>query len=426
MKRLNWIAVILVLLCGGAYYAYRQFGPNLMPVSAAPEIPVTTVKRGDVTFHVNAEGELQGGATEMLIVPMTGSGTTAITYLRQNGELVKKGDQVVKLDTTEQDFKLREAEADLAEAEQQVIQAKAESDARIEEIRYALLQAQADLKIAELEAKRNEILPRLTARQNELAVDAARDRLTKLESDLENRRKTAITGVAIQETAQARAKVRADTARKNIASMTLVAKTSGYVALQSNDEGNFRWGMYLPPYQVGDQARPGKGVAQIPDMTSWEGSARIGELDRGHLAEGQAAEVEVVAMPGRKFAGQVKAIGGTTGPPWERRFECRIGLQQPDLGMRPGMSARFRIVTGTARQALWVPSQALFEADGRKFVYVRTPTGFVPQDVKLERRSESQVVITGVREGLQVALANPTDLAKKRNQKSSALQALPQ
>jgi multidrug efflux pump subunit AcrA (membrane-fusion protein) len=426
MKRLRLIMLFVPLLGVAGFFAYRQFGPGLTQVSAAPDLPVTSVKRSDVTFNVNALGELQGGSTEMLAVPMTGSGSTAITFLRQNGELVHKGDAVVKLDTTEQDFKLREAEADLAEAEQQVIQAKAESDARIEEIRYALLQAQADVKVAELEAKRNDVLPRLTARQNELAVDAARDRLTKLESDLENRRKTAITGVAIQETGQARAKVRADTARKNIESMTLLAKTSGYVAVQSNDEGNFRWGMYLPPYQVGDQARPGKGVAQIPDMKSWEGSARIGELDRGHLAEGQAAEVEVVAMPGRKFAGKIKSIGGTTGPPWERRFECRIALTNPDPELRPGMSARFRIVTGVMPKALWVPSQALFEADGRKFVYVRNGAGFTPQDVKLERRSESQVVITGLPEGAQVALANPGDLAKKKAAKGGALQALPQ
>lgn len=426
MKRLQLVILLIVLAAAGGFYGYRQFGPNMAQVSAAPEIPVTTVKRDNVTFNVNAQGELQGGSTEMMVVPMTGTGSIAITFLRQNGELVQKGDPVVKLDTTEQDFKLREAEADLAEAEQQVIQAKSESDAKIEEIRYGMLQAEADLKVAELESKRNEILPRLTARQNELAVEAARDRLTKLQSDLENRRKTAITGIAIQETGMARAKVRAETARKNIESMTLLAKTSGYVAVQPNDEGNFRWGMYLPPYQVGDQARPGKGVAQIPDMKSWEGSARIGELDRGHLAEGQDAEVEIVAMPGRKFIGKIKSIGGTTGPPWERRFECRIALTNPDPALRPGMSARYRIVTGTAKNALWVPSQALFEADGRKFVYVRTKTGFTPQDVKLERRSESQVVITGVREGVEVALANPGDMAKKNTRKGGALQALPQ
>jgi hypothetical protein len=57
--------------------------------------------------------------------------------------------------------------------------------------------------------------------------------------------------------------------------------------------------------------------------------------------------------------------------------------------------------------ALWIPSQALFESDGRAFVYARTPQGFVSRDVKLVRRSESQAVITGIAEGEQVALSNP-------------------
>ena len=54
-----------------------------------------------------------------------------------------------------------------------------------------------------------------------------------------------------------------------------------------------------------------------------------------------------------------------------------------------------------------------------------TPAGFSPQDVTLERRSESQVVINGVREGALVALANPSEMAKKTGGKGSALQALP-
>ena len=58
-------------------------------------------------------------------------------------------------------------------------------------------------------------------------------------------------------------------------------------------------------------------------------------------------------------------------------------------------------------------------------LYVRTATGFLPQDVKLERRSESQVVITGVKEGVQVALANPGEMVKKNTAKGGALQAIP-
>jgi hypothetical protein len=56
---------------------------------------------------------------------------------------------------------------------------------------------------------------------------------------------------------------------------------------------------------------------------------------------------------------------------------------------------------------LWLPSQALFESNGRAFVYLRTPQGFVSHDVKLILRSESQAVVAGIAEGEQVALSSP-------------------
>ena len=59
-----------------------------------------------------------------------------------------------------------------------------------------------------------------------------------------------------------------------------------------------------------------------------------------------------------------------------------------------------------------MPSQAVFESDGRAFVYLRTPQGFVPHDVTLVRRSESQAVLTGLRDGDPVALSNPDQSSK--------------
>ena len=338
--------------------------------------------------------------------------------------MVKEGDVVVQFDTTEQEFRLREAEADLAEAEQQIIQAQAEAEAKEEETRYALIQAQVDAKIAAVDMRRNEILPRLVARQNEIALEGAQEKLGKIEKDLKNRLETARSGIAIQEAAKAKAKVKAEVARKNIEAMTLKAKSSGYVAIQQNDEGNLRWGMYMPPYQVGDSPRPGKAVAQIPDLSSWEATARIGELDRGHIAEGQPAEAEVVPIPGRTLKGRIKTIGGTTGPPWDRHFDCRVSIQDPLPALRPGMSVSLRIVTGSIKNALWIPAQALFEAEGRKYVHVRSATGFTTKDVELVRRSESQVVIKGLTEGQMIALANPDQSGQKESGKG-ALQALP-
>jgi len=333
---------------------------------------------------------------------------------------------VVEFDTTEQGYKLREAEADLAEAEQQVIRAKAESQAKGEEDQLALHQARSEVKLAELDVRKNELLARIVARQNELALETARDHLRQLEQDLSNRKATSLAGIAIQEAARNKAKTQSETARRNIESMTLRAKTRGYVSIQQNMNSNMYYtGMQLPMLQLGDTVRAGMAVAQIPDLDHWEVTARIAELDRGHLALNQKASITVPALPGRTFSGHITNLGGTVGPPWDRRFECKIALNDPSPELRPGMSAVIVVTTETLPRALWIPAQALFEADGRTFVYVRTAGGFVPQDVKLVRRSESQVVLTGLAEGRHVALASPDQKSGKKDTGSGALQALP-
>ena len=46
----------------------------------------------------------------------------------------------------------------------------------------------------------------------------------------------------------------------------------------------------------------------------------------------------VVALPGKSLHGKIKTIGGTTGPPWDRHFDCRVAIQDPFPELRPGMS----------------------------------------------------------------------------------------
>lgn len=412
---------VLTLMAWGSFRLRNSFARNTPP---ATNVPVTKVKRSDVKFTVTARGELLGGNSEMLAAPMTGGNEMAITFLRDPGELVKEGEVVVGFDTTEQEFKLKEAEADLSEAEQQVAQAKAESEAKDEETRYALAQAKSEVKLAELEARRNPLLAAIVARQNELALSAAEDKLRQLQQDSSSRKATNEAGIAIQEAALNKAKVKADTARKNINAMTLKAHSPGYVSVQQNTNGNFMFfGMQLPMLQVGDTVRAGMGVAQIPDLHNWEASARIGELDRGHLAEGQKTEIGVVALPGKTFSGRIKSIGGTTGPPWDRHSDFRITLESPSPELRPGMTVNIVITTEVLQKALWVPAQAVFESDGRAFVHLRTASGFTPTDVKLVQRSESQVVVSGLAEGQIVAMADPTQQNKKKGA-GGALQAL--
>ncbi len=405
-------ALFVVLACGvvaGALYSPRLY-TRLTTPDASAVTPSTKVRRGDVTFTVNANGALQGGNSKMVTAPMIGSQTLVITELADSGELVKQGDVVLQFDSTDEVFKMREAEADLQETEQQVVQAEAEAAAKEEELNYALIKARGDLRDAELEARRNPLLAEIVARQNDLALEGARDLLAKLESDYPTSKATAKASIAIQTAARDKAKMQTDTAKRNIDMMSVKAPASGYINVERNTNTNMMYsGMVLPLFQVGDQARPGMAVAQIPDMEHWEVSAQIAESDRGHLSIGQPAEIRVIALPGKLYKGHIKDLGGTTGSPWERRFECKLNLDDPSPELRPGMSARIVVTMETIKNALWLPAQALFESDSRTFVYVKSGRGFTARDVKLVRRSESKVVLKGVNEGDEVSLASPDD-----------------
>lgn len=424
MKARLFVIVGLVALAGLGVWGGRRL-VRAATATSTSEIPTTRIKKGRVVISVAARGELQGGNSEMLTVPMVGGGPVAITYLREPGELVKPGEVVAELDTTQQEYNLREAQADLAEAEAKVEQAEADAEAVQEEARYQLLSAQGDVKQAELDARKNPLLPAIQARQNLIALEAAKNRERQGQQDQVNKKANAVAGIDIQKAAQNKAKVAADTAQRTIDSLTLKAKTAGYVNVQQNTNMNMMyWGMQLLPFQMGDNVNAGMAVAQIPDLKSWEVSANVGELDRGHLSVGQKVTVGVVALAGKKFPGHVKNIGGTSGTPWDRHFECRIAIDEPSRELRPGMTSNLVITVETMDDVTWLPSQALFESDGRTYVYQETAKGFMPHDVTLVRRSESQAVITGLPEGTEVAMSSPDQSNKTGSQQSGAMKAL--
>src|SRR5262245_39967761 len=115
MKAGVLIGLILVVLVATVVWGGLHIA-QLTARDTRPEIPVTSVKKGRVTIVVAARGELQGGNSEMMTAPMAGGGDLIITDLREPGEFVNPGDVVTQFDTTQQEFNLREAEADLAEA----------------------------------------------------------------------------------------------------------------------------------------------------------------------------------------------------------------------------------------------------------------------------------------------------------------------
>jgi hypothetical protein len=406
-------------------FVYRAY--TSLNASKEIAIPTAKVQRGDLSLAITAKAELRGGNAQVLTAPMTGEGEMHITMVRKAGDQVKPGDIVVQLNTSEQEFKLKEAEADLAEAEQHLIQASAQREADKEEDSYAIEKAKADINVAELDVRRNPLLAAIVAKQNDLALASARDHLAQLEKNVANRQATGDASLAIQQAGKTKALAQIKTAKDNIEAMTLRANRAGYVSVKPiSPNGIIFDGQILPPYRSGDSVHPGMAIAEIPDLSSWELTANMEELDRGHISIGDPVVISVIAVPSRKFHGEVKTLGGTTDSFWgDPRFECKISLDDPVGALRPGMSALIVMTTDEMRNVLWLPAQSLFEADGRTFVYLRKGKSFEAKDVKLLRRNETRAIVSGLQEGQEVALSNPTENSKKGPANSSALKSLP-
>ena len=58
--------------------------------------------------------------------------------------------------------------------------------------------------------------------------------------------------------------------------------------------------------------------------------------------------------------------------------------------------------------AIHVPRQAVFDKNGKNHVFVKTGDHFEQREVKVEQRTESRVAISGVSEGAEIALIDPT------------------
>jgi hypothetical protein len=90
-----------------------------------------------------------------------------------------------------------------------------------------------------------------------------------------------------------------------------------------------------------------------------------------------------------------------------RGFDAAFTIDSADPRLHPGETARITIAGNRLSHVLLLPRQAVFEKDGKPFVYIKDGSDFVAREVKVTNRAEGQVALEGIAEGVEVALANP-------------------
>ncbi len=93
----------------------------------------------------------------------------------------------------------------------------------------------------------------------------------------------------------------------------------------------------------------------------------------------------------------------------ERVFDVVVKVKQARAGLKPGLSAKARVVVNRLPNVLSVPLDAVFERAGKSLAYVTKGDGFVPREVRTGERNDAMVEVkSGLSEGETVALADPT------------------
>ena len=387
------------------------------------DVPSGYVKRGDLEMKVFVTGELRASHSEMLTAPPIGGGALQLTQLLHTGTAVKKGDLVMEFDPSEQHFKLDQNRSELMQAEQEITKAKADAAVVAAQDKVALLKARFDVRRAELDVQKNELVSTIDARKNDLALEQAKRVLAELEQDVKSRSASNQATISLAGEKRNKAKLAMDQAQDNINKMRVTAPMDGLVAVEKNEGaagGFFFSGMSLPEYREGDQVEPGRTVGQVIDPVGMELVAKVGELERNNIKQGQAVDIALDALPGITFHGTVKTVGGNNSRRfWEddtsSKFEVSITLAATDARMRPGLTARVYINGDPRKDVLYAPRQALFLKENKRVVYVRNGNSFDAREVKIQAENESRAAIEGISAGTEIALIDPTAPRKAAN-----------
>ena len=416
-RRFIWLALaVAVVLAGVAAFAV----PRLPEKSNG--IPTARVTRGPLKLTINANGELRAGRTVSMITPPVG-GMLRIVDMVPTGLSVKAGDVVMEFDPADQQYALEQARTDLAEAEQEIVKMKADRAVQTAQDDVDLLTARYDVRRAELDAAGNEFISPIDAQKNVLSFEEAKRRLAQLEDDVKSRSATSQASLQVVEEKRTKALMAMQRAQQVIDSLVLKAPIDGVVSVKENRDasgGMFFFGQVLPEYREGDSVWPGRPVVDLIETGRMELRAKIDEADRSNLAEGQAAEVYVDSLPGRKFKAKVGALSGlaSRGGFFEptatvsRLFDVTFVFERQDPTLKAGASARVFIEGNEIPDALQVPRQAVFEKAGKTHVFVRAGDRFEQREVKVVQRTESRVALEGIAEGVEIALVDPQATAK--------------
>ncbi len=373
---------VFAIAAFGSTAGYMRFMQN----RGVLEVQAGRAFQQDLIQTVTANGEIKPKKSVNISSNMMGR---IVTMPVKEGDPVREGDLLIRLESiqTEADVRAAEANLEAAQSELEGMDASIRSaDATINSARAEVARSQADLNRAQQNFTRAEQLNRdgliskeqydRTKAELDIAVaqmNANRARVAQSEAQAAQVLKQK-EGVGLRITQQRSSLVRA---RDQFSKTTIVSPLEGVITYLPVNVGEIAI--------VGVQNQPGTVLMTIADMSVITAEVKVDETDIVNVKVGQEAEIRVDALGDRVLIGHVSEVGNTaltrsgtsatntqTTTDEARDFKVIITLDSPPIELKPGLSCTATIRTAERTSVLTIPIQALTV---REFEGPAGPTG---------------------------------------------------
>ncbi|HTQ05569.1 MAG TPA: efflux RND transporter periplasmic adaptor subunit [Polyangiaceae bacterium] len=311
----KWLFPLLVLLVvagGGGYYFYQR-------AHRPPEVLYKTaaVERRSISSRVTASGTLQARVTVQVGSQVSGR---VLSLMADFNSKVKKGDVVAKLDPQLFEASLQQDRANLAAAEANVAKAIA-------------TQVDADRQYERAKTQKAEGLAA------QVDVDTAQTNAAVAH---------ATVNAVKSQVEQVRAQVHQD--QVNISLTVIKSPIDGVVISRNVDVGQTVAASLQAPVLF--------TIAE--DLTKMHIEASVPESDVGKLAVDMPVQFTVDAFPGQRFRGRIEQVRNAAVTVQNVvTYTAIVAVDNPDLKLRPGMTATVTIVTARREDVAAIPNAAL-------------------------------------------------------------------
>jgi len=327
-RYLKWVVIAIVILAA-AYFTFGRGDGKVV------DYVLQDVVKGDLVVTVTATGNLE--PRNQVEIGSELSGTVSKVLVDVNAE-VKAGQVLATLDTTRLKAQVLQQESLLASAEARVLQA----DAGEKEARANLARLQ---KVRELSGNR------LPSQQD---IDVAEAAVARAAGEL-----------AAAKAAVAQSRASLDTVRTDLDKTEIRSPINGVILVRSVEPGQTVAASLQSPVLF----------IMAEDLQKMELHVSVDEADVGEVEVGQQATFTVDAYPNRRFSAHItqvhfassntKATTSSTSTQATSTstgvvtYETVLEVDNPELLLRPGMTATAEIVTTNIEDAVLVPNAAL-------------------------------------------------------------------